>query len=67
MINTAKFKGRMIEKGYIYQSLAPKISCTAYTLGQKIANETPTTLEEAMTLSEELDIKKEEFAEFFLI
>ena len=33
---------------------------------QKISNETPMNLEEAMILSEELEITKEEFSEFFL-
>lgn len=66
MINTAKVKGRIVEKGKTIQSIAPRIPCSPYTLGQKISNETPMNLEEAMILSEELDIKKEEFAEFFL-
>lgn len=66
MINSAKFKGRMVEKGYNMQSLAPKIPCSAYTLGQKIANETPMNIEEAIILSTELEIKKDEFADFFL-
>ena len=66
MINTAKVKGRIIEKGKTIQSIAPKIPCSPYTLGQKISNETPMNLEEAMILSEELEITKEEFSEFFL-
>ena len=66
MINTAKVKGRIVEKGKTIQSIAPKIPCSPYTLGQKISNETPMNLEEAMILSEELEITKEEFAEFFL-
>lgn len=66
MINSSKFKGRMIEKKYTFQTLAPKISCTPYTLGQKIANETPMTLEEANILAKELDINDKEFSEFFL-
>lgn len=66
MINTAKVKGRIVEKGKTIQAIAPKIPCSPYTLGQKISNETPMNLEEAMILSEELEITKEEFAEFFL-
>jgi hypothetical protein len=66
MINTAKVKGRIVEKGKTIQSIAPKIPCSPYTLGQKISNETPMNLEEAMILSEELEITKEEFSEFFL-
>lgn len=66
MVNTAKIKGRIVEKGKTIQSIAPKIPCSAYTLGQKILNETPINLEEVMTLCKELDIKENEFAEFFL-
>lgn len=66
MINTQKIKGRIVEKGKTIQSIAPKIPCSPYTLGQKIANESPMSLEEASVLSEELDITENEFAEFFL-
>lgn len=66
MINTAKIKGRIVEKGKTIQSIAPKIPCSPYTLGQKLLNETPMNLEEAIILSDELDITKDEFADFFL-
>lgn len=66
MVNTAKVKGRIVEKGKTIQSIAPKIPCSAYTLGQKIANETPINLDEVIVLCEELEIQQEEFAEFFL-
>lgn len=66
MINTAKLKGRIVEKGKTIQSIAPKIPCSPYTLGQKIANETPINLDEVIVLCEELDITEDEFALFFL-
>ena len=66
MINTSKVKGRIVEKGKTIQAIAPKIPCSPYILVRKIANESPMSLEEAIILSEELDISKEEFAEFFL-
>lgn len=66
MVNTAKIKGRITEKGKTIQTIAPKIPCSAYTLGQKIANETPINLEEVIALCKELDIKENEFADFFL-
>lgn len=66
MVNTAKIKGRIVEKGKTIQLIAPKIPCSPYTLGQKIANESPMNLEEASILCEELDITMEEFEEFFL-
>ena len=65
MINTAKLKGRIVEKGKTIQSLAPKIPCTPYTLGQKIANETPMHIEEAENIANELDISKDEITEYF--
>lgn len=66
MVNTAKVKGRIVEMGKTIQSIAPKIPCSPYTLGQKIANETPINLEEIIALCDELNIKEDEFAEFFL-
>lgn len=65
MINTAKLRGKIVEKGKTIQSLAPKIPCTPYTLGQKIANETPMQIEEATTLANELEIVDEEITEYF--
>ena len=67
MINTSKIKGRIVEKGKTIQSIAPKIPCSAYTLGQKLSNESPINLEEVMVLCDELDITNNEFAEFFLL
>ena len=66
MVNTAKIKGRIVEKGKTIQAIAPKIPCSPYTLGQKIANETPINLEEVIVLCDELDITENEFSEFFL-
>ena len=66
MVNTAKIKGRIVEKGKTIQAIAPKIPCSPYTLGQKIANETPINLEEVIVLCDELEIKENEFSEFFL-
>lgn len=66
MVNTSKIKGRIIEKRKTIQSIAPKIPCSPYTLGRKIANETPISLEEVIVLCDELDISDKEFAEFFL-
>lgn len=65
MINTAKVRGRIVEKGKTIQSLAPKIPCTPYTLGQKISNETPMHIEEAQVLINELEIPKDEITDYF--
>lgn len=66
MVNTQKIKGRIVEKGKTIQSIAPKIPCSPYTLGQKIANETPINLDEVIVLCDELDITEREFPYFFL-
>ncbi len=66
MINSAKLRGRITEKGKTIQSIAPKIPCSAYTLGQKISNSKPMNLKEAAILCKELDIKPDEFEDFFL-
>lgn len=66
MINTAKVKGRIVERGLTIQAIAPKAGCSAYTMGRKIANETPINLDEVMILAEVLKISNEEFPEFFL-
>ena len=66
MLDSLRIKGRIVEKGKTIGSIAPKIPCSAYTLGKKIANEKPINLNEVKVLCEELDIKPEEFFEFFL-
>ncbi len=66
MINTKKFKSKMIEKGYTYQSLAPKVKLTGYTLGQKVLNKKKMTLEEANMCAELLSINDLEFRDIFL-
>ena len=65
MINTAKIKGRIVEKEKTIQSLAPKIPCSPYILGQKISNKAPMHIEEAETLIDELQIPIEEVPEYF--
>lgn len=66
MINTRKFKSKMVEKGYTYQSLAKKAKMTGYTLGQKVANKKNMSLQEANLFSEILDVDDLEFKEIFL-
>lgn len=66
MVNTAKLRGRIVEKGKTIQSIAPKIPCSPYILGRKINNEAPFNLEEVMIVCDELEIMEYEFADFFL-
>lgn len=66
MINTAKIRGRIVEKNKTIYSIAQKIPCSPYTLGKKLSNKSPITLKEVSILCDELDIKKEEILDFFL-
>lgn len=66
MINTKKFKSKMVENGYTYQSLAPKVKLTGYTLGQKVSNKKKMTLEEANICAEILGVNDFEFKDIFL-
>ena len=65
MINTAKIKGRIAEKGLTIQKIAPSIPCTAYTLGQQINNKKPMYISTANKLCSILDIVDGEFVDFF--
>ncbi len=66
MINTRKIKARMVEKGKTFQSIAPKVPISAYSLGQQVSNKKAINLDTVQILCEELDITEEEFSEFFL-
>lgn len=65
MINTNKVRGRIVEKGLTIQTIATQMQITPYTLGKKIANESPMTLDEALKLATILEIPVEEIAEYF--
>ncbi len=65
MINSNKIKGRIVEKGLTIQIIAPQMQITPYTLGKKISNESPMTLDEALKLALILDITPEEIIEYF--
>lgn len=65
MINTNKLKGKMTENQLTIQAIAPRIGITPYTLGKKISNESPMTLDEALEFSLILGISKEEIHEYF--
>lgn len=65
MLNSNKIRGRIVEKGLTIQKIAPMISCSNYSLGQKIENKTPMNIEEARQLIDILDISENEIAEYF--
>lgn len=65
MINTNKVRGRITEMGLTIQLIAPEIGITPYTLGRKIANESPMNLDEALKLSIILNIPATENFDYF--
>lgn len=65
MINTNKINGRLAELGLTRQAIAPGMDLTPYTLGQKISNKQPMTLDEALKFAIILKISKEEIVEYF--
>ena len=65
MINSAKLKARIIEKGKTIGEVAPVIGLTPYTLGQKIAGKSEMTLKEADRLQQLLEISDSDFASYF--
>lgn len=65
MINTNKIRGRIAGNGLTIQAIAPQMGITPYTLGKKISNESPMTLDEALNFSIILDIPKEEIYDYF--
>ena len=65
MINTKKVRGKIAENELTIQIIAPQLGITPYTLGKKIANESPMTLDEALAFSIILNIPKEEICEYF--
>lgn len=65
MINTAKIRGRIVEKGLTLQSLSKVMNISPYTLGRKISGKSKMTLEEAELLQRFLAIPDGKFEEYF--
>lgn len=66
MVNTLKLRGRIREKGLTQKDVAAMLNVSETTVGAKINNRSPITLDEADKLSEMLGISDEEFVVFFL-
>lgn len=67
MINAAKIRGRIVEKGTTLQSLSRELDISAYTLGRKISGKSKMTLEEAEKLQRLLAIPDGEFEKYFFL
>lgn len=65
MINTAKIRGRIAEKGLTLQSLSKELNISPYTLERKISGQSKMTLEEAELLQRFLAIPDGNFEEYF--
>ena len=65
MINTNKLRGRMVEKGLNFGSLASMIGISPSTLGRKIRNKAEMTLGEVEAIRDILNIPPERVIEFF--
>lgn len=65
MVNTDKLKGRIREKKKTQGDCATYLGIKTPTFNQKLNNIRPFTLTEAENLGEFLNIKNEEFADYF--
>ncbi len=65
MVNTNKLKGRIVEQGLTFGSLAYIIGVSPSTLGRKIRNLSDMTLEEVERIREALDIPPSRIMEYF--
>lgn len=65
MVNTNKLKGRMVEQGLNFGSLAGIIGVSPSTLGRKIRNLSDMTLDEVERIREALDIPPARVMEYF--
>ena len=65
MVNTNKLKGRIVEQGLTFGSLACIIGVSPSTLGRKIRNLSDMTLEEVERIREALEIPPSRIMEYF--
>ena len=65
MVNTNKLKGRIVEQGLTFGSLAAAIGISPSTLGRKIRNLSDMTLEEVELIRSTLDIPPGRIMEYF--
>lgn len=65
MVSERKIRGRIVENGLTIAALSKKMGLTPFTLGRKISNRAPITLDEARYLQIVLKITDKEFGQFF--
>ena len=66
VVNTLKLRGRIREKGLTQKDVAAALDVSETTVGAKINNKSPITLDEAEQIAKVLEIPDDEFVVFFL-
>ena len=67
MVNTNKLKGRIVERGLTLRRLSDELGMSPATLGRKIKNKSPMTLEEVEALRDFLEIAPCRIMEYFFV
>lgn len=65
-MNSNKLKAAIVEAGYSQRKLAASIPMALNTLNAKVNGKNPITIDEAIMLSEKLNLSDEKFDEIFL-
>jgi plasmid maintenance system antidote protein VapI len=65
MVNTNLLKGKIIEKGFTFKSLASAMNLSELTLRRKINNVTSFYIEESILLKNTLNISTDEYIAIF--
>lgn len=65
MLNTAKIKGRLVELSLTQRDASKALGLSQSVLNQKLNNIRPLKLNEAELLAELLEIRKNQFADYF--
>lgn len=65
MVDTAKLRGRMAEKGETIASLAAKLGMHPNTLSRRLANSSEFSVKEVGLLSAELGISTSQLSDYF--
>lgn len=67
MLNVSKVRGRMAELNLTQKDVAKALDIAASTASQKLNRVRPLDLDEAEKLAKLLDLKNDQFAEYFFV
>ena len=65
MVNTNLLKGKIVEKGFTFKSLANAMNLSELTLRRKINNDAKFYIEESILLKNTLNISTDEYLAIF--